>query len=339
MGADGLPDEGDGGVLNAVACHVAEALGVDAEAVGRDGHRAEARDDTDEQHLCRREGRTLSGQRCTHPPEVAQAGGGDAPAAGLSDAKRAVPQQQDAQRQQTAHDGGESRAQRCARHREACAPDRDALAEQHQLPGGVDEEEVEHHVQRADQHADEAGGQGVAGGPEHGAIHPHRHGEGEGRRPDGEVGAGIGLERDVRPQPPGQEAADADTESRSAEAQHQVEKHGLPQHAPGVLLAVGPEVLGDLDRKCGVQSHKDAVEQPGARADDADGGGGLCADVAHHGGVDVLHRRDHQLLQNGRNAQRQRDAGRVGQRDVLALPHPGRELLQRKCHVVSCFLC
>ena len=231
MGADGLPDEGDGGVLNAVACHVAEALGVDAEAVGRDGHRAEARDDTDEQHLRRREGRTLSGQRCTHPPEVAQAGGGDAPAAGLSDAKRAVPQQQDAQRQQTAHDGGESRAQRCARHREACAPDRDALAEQHQLPGGVDEEEVEHHVQRADQHADEAGGQGVAGGPEHGAIHPHRHGEGEGRRPDGEVGAGIGLERDVRPQPPGQEAADADTESRSAQTQDEVEEHGLPMAA------------------------------------------------------------------------------------------------------------
>ena len=61
---------------------------------GVDGciHRAEARDDTDEQHLRRREGRTLSGQRCTHPPEIAQAGGGDAPAAGLSDAKRAVPQ-------------------------------------------------------------------------------------------------------------------------------------------------------------------------------------------------------------------------------------------------------
>ena len=95
----------------------------------------------------------------------------------------------------------------------------------------------------------------------------------------------------------------------------QVEKHGLPQHAPGILLAVGPEVLGDLDRKGGVQAHQDAVEQPGAGADDADGGGGLCADVAHHGGVDVLHGRDHQLLQNGRDAQRQRDAGRVGQRD------------------------
>ena len=98
-------------VLNAVACHVAEALGADAEAVGRDGHRAEARDDTDEQHLRRREGRTLSGQRCTHPPEIAQAGGGDAPAAGLSDAKRAVPQQQDAQRQQTA----DGRGKRCAK--------------------------------------------------------------------------------------------------------------------------------------------------------------------------------------------------------------------------------
>ncbi len=159
-------------------------------AVGRDGHRAEAP---------RRYGRAAPvptrgphAQRpAVYPPaRGCAAGGGDAPAAGLSDAKRAVPQQQDAQRQQTAHDGGESRAQRCARHREAGTPDRDALAEQHQLPGGVDEEEVEHHVQRADQHADEAGGQGVAGGSENGAIHPHRHGEGEGRRPDGKVGAG-----------------------------------------------------------------------------------------------------------------------------------------------------
>ena len=339
MCADGLSDEGDGGVLNAVACHVAEALGADAEAVGRDGHRAEARDDTDEQHLRRREGRTLSGQRCTHPPEIAQAGGGDAPAAGLSDAKRAVPQQQDDQRQQTADGRGKRCAKRRTRDFKAGTPDRDALAEEQDLPGGVDEEEVEHHVQHTDQHADQAGRQGVAGGPEHGCVHSHGHREGEGRRPDGEVGAGIGLERDVRPQPPGQEAADADAESRSAQTQDEVEEHGLPQHAPGVLPAVGPEVLGDLDRKRGVQSHKDAVEQPGARADDADGGGGLCADVAHHGGVDVLHRRDHQLLQNGRDAQRQRDAGRVGQRDVLALPHPGRELLQRKCHVVSCFLC
>ena len=339
MGADGLPDEGDGGVLNAVACHVAEALGADAEAVGRDGHRAEARDDTDEQHLRRREGRTLRGQRCTHPPEIAQTGGSDAPASGLSDAKRAVPQQQDAQRQQTADGRGKRCAKRRTRDFEAGTPDCDALAEEQDLPGGIDEEEVEYHVQRTDQQADQAGRQGVAGGPEHGAIHPHRHGEGEGRRPDGEVGAGTGLERDVRPQPPGQEAADADAESSSAQTQDEVEEHGLPQHAPGVLLSVSPEVLGDLDRKRGVQSHKDAVEQPGARADDADGGGGLCADVAHHGGVDVLHRRDHQLLQNGRDAQRQRDAGRVGQRDVLALPHPGRELLQRKCHVVSCFLC
>ena len=51
VGADGLPDEGDGGVLNAVARHVAEALGADAEAVGGDGYRAEARDDPDKEHL------------------------------------------------------------------------------------------------------------------------------------------------------------------------------------------------------------------------------------------------------------------------------------------------
>ena len=80
------------------------------------------------------------------------------------------------------------------------------------------------------------------------------------------------------------------------------------------------------------------MEQPCARADDADGSGGLCADVAHHRGVDVLHRCDHQLLQNGGDAQGQGDAGSIGQRNVFALPHPGGDLLQRKCHVVSCFV-
>ena len=41
------------------------------------------------------------------------------------------------------------------------------------MPGGVDEEEVEHHVQRTDQQADQAGRQGVAGGTEHGCVHSH----------------------------------------------------------------------------------------------------------------------------------------------------------------------
>ena len=181
MGADGLPDEGDGGVLNAVACHVAQAFGAHTQTVGSNGGGAKAGYDADEQHLRRGKNCTLCGQRCAHPPEVAQAGGGDAPAAGLSDAKRAVPQQQDAQRQKTA----DGRGKRCAKRRtwdfEAGTPDCDALAEELYLPGGVDEEEVEDHIQRADQHADEAGGQGVAGSPEHGSIHPHRHGEGESR--------------------------------------------------------------------------------------------------------------------------------------------------------------
>lgn len=89
---------------------------------------------------------------------------GDAPAAGLSDAKRAVPQQQDTQRQQAADGRGKRCAKRRTRDFEAGTPDCDALAEEQDLPGGVDEEEVEHHVQHTDQHADKAGRQGVAGG-------------------------------------------------------------------------------------------------------------------------------------------------------------------------------
>ena len=93
-------------------------------------------------------------------------------------------------------------------------------------------------------------------------------------------------------------------------------------------MAVRAEVLGNLDGKGCVQPHKDAVQQPCARADDADGGGGLGPDVADHGRVDVFHGRYDHLLQDRRDAQRQYHLRRLAQRDVLALPHPGGKLFE-----------
>ncbi len=52
----------------------------------------------------------------------------------------------------------------------------------------------------------------------------------------------------------------------------------------------------------------------------------------HHGSVDVLHGCDHDLLQDGRDAQRQHDLRGVAQRHLLALPHFGRELLKGNGH-------
>ena len=53
-------------------------------------------------------------------------------------------------------------------------------------------------------------------------------------------------------------------------------------------------------------------------------------------GFDVLHGGNYDLLQNGRDAQRQRHLCGVAQRHLLALPHPGRELLKCNGHGTSC---
>lgn len=74
------------------------------------------------------------------------------------------------------------------------------------------------------------------------------------------------------------------------------------------------------------------MQQPGAGADDADGCGGRSSDMAHHGGVDVFHGRDHDLLQDGRDAQCQHDLRGLPQRHLLALPHFGRELFKGNGH-------
>ena len=265
-----------------------------------------------------------------------QAGAGNAPRAGLADAQRAVPQQQNAQRQRAAHGVGKGCAQRRARHAPAQTPDREVLAEYRHFPGGVDEEKVEDDVQHAGEHADQAGGQGIAGGAQHGGIGAHSHDKGQGSRPDGKIRRSICLQCRVCAQPPGQKPADAHAEGGSGKPYHQIEQHGLPQHAPGVLLAVCAQILRHLNGKRHAQPGQHPVQQPCAGADDADGSGGGGTDMPHHGGVDVLHGGNYDLLQNGRDTQRQRHLCGVAQRHLLALPHPGRELLKGNGHETSC---
>ena len=91
MGTHGLPYQCDGSILDAVARHVAQALGAYGQAVGRNGHSAQLGHDADEKHLSRGEGGALCCQRCAHLPHVVQTGAGNVPRAGLADAQRAVP--------------------------------------------------------------------------------------------------------------------------------------------------------------------------------------------------------------------------------------------------------
>ena len=211
-------------------------------------------------------------------------------------------------------------------------PYRKGASGHHHGTGGVDQKEIENDVQQAGGYADKARGQGVTSGAQHGGVGACGHGKGQGSGPDGKIGRGIRLQGRVGPQPAGQIPADADAEGGRRQTDEQVEQHGLPQHAPGILLPVGTQILCHLNGKRHIQPGQHAVQQPGAGADDADGCGGRSSDMAHHGSVDVLHGRDHDLLQNGRDAQGQHDLGRLLQRYLLALPHFGRELFKGNGH-------
>ena len=178
--AHGLSHQRKGGVLNAVARHVAQALGADAQTVGGNGGSAQPGHDAHQQHLCRGQGGAFCRQRCAHLPHVMQAGAGNVPRAGLADAQRAIPQQQNAQRQRTAHSVGKRRAQCCARHAPAQTPDREILAEYRHLPGGVDEEKVEDDIQYAGEDADETRGERITRRAQHGGVGAHGHDEGQG---------------------------------------------------------------------------------------------------------------------------------------------------------------
>lgn len=83
VGTHGLADDGDGCALDAVARHVAQALGVDSQAVGGNGHGTQAGHDAHHHHLRQRDGGTFSRQRTADPQQVPQAGAGDLPGAGF----------------------------------------------------------------------------------------------------------------------------------------------------------------------------------------------------------------------------------------------------------------
>ena len=237
-----------------------------------------------------------------------------------------------AQRQRTAHSVGKGCAQCCARYAPAQTPDRKVLAEYRHLPGGVNEEKVEDDVQYAGEDADEARGQRITGGAQHGGVGAHGHDKGQGSRPYCKIGRSVCLQCRVCAQPPGQKPADTHAKGRCGKTHRQIEQHGLPQNTPGIVLSVCAQILRHLNGKRHAQPGQHPVQQPCAGTDDANGSGGGGTDMPHHGCIDVLHGGNHDLLQNRWDAQRQRHLCGMAQRHLLALAHFGRELFKGNGH-------
>ena len=188
VGAHGLAYHGKGGVLDAVACHVTQAFGAHAQAVGRNGGGAQPGHDAHQQHLSRGKGGSLCRKGRTHPPQIPQAGPGDLPGAGLADAQRALSQQQKAQGAQAANGRSQGGAQSSSRHPPSGTPYRKGASGHHHGTGGVDQKEIENDVQQAGGYADKARGQGVTSGAQHGGVGACGHGKGQGSGPDGKIG-------------------------------------------------------------------------------------------------------------------------------------------------------
>ena len=123
----------------------------------------------------------------------------------------------------------------------------------------------------------------------------------------------VGIGRYVLPaaQPGGQLMGNRHPEEghEGAEAQHA--DQGLAQHLAGAMEIIGADAVRHLHGKAGGGRHAEAAHEPEASGHQADGRPRRRAQMAHHGGVYVLHHHGGQLGQDGRIAEHE------GQFDLL----------------------
>ena len=202
-GADGVSRQGGGSGLHAVAGNVEGGFHGVGDGVGRGGKLSQGVDHGGEGHVAEAGDEALE-----------HVGQGD-PQAGKENARirlqGAAPGGDHGMGVQGQGDGGAAEdkgggaCQGGSCHPETGSPYREGTAEQTDLPGLIDQEEVQHHIDQVHQDADPHGGFRVPGGTEHGAEdyagRPEEHGAVQDKEiPGGQVpegGIGLHPDRDV----------------------------------------------------------------------------------------------------------------------------------------------
>lgn len=179
----------------------------------------------------------------------------------------------------------------------------DFQPEQGNRPAGIDHEEVQHHVRKVHRDAHPHGRFGVAGCAEDHAEDdagcPEQHGQVQNEEipcrqiPDG----GIHLH------PHGHFAAETGGNGGEEDAHGEHGDHRLGGCFSCPVFIPCADGLGDVGQEAHADGGNGAAHQPADGAGSAHGGGGLSTQGAHHGGVDILHRGLHQLLQHSRPCQ------------------------------------
>ena len=300
-GADGVARQGGGSRLHAVARDIKGGLHGVGHRMGRRSRVAQGVDHGGEDHITQGGGKALGHVGQGHPHD----GPEDAPL--RSDGK--APGRDDGMTEEGDRDGCAAEAeadgagQGCAGDPQVRAPHGEAEAEDRDGPAGVDQQEVQQDVQQIDGHAHPHGSPGIARGPEHRAEDhggcPGQHGQIE----DQKIAGGQAPDGLVHLHPDGDAAAESGGKEGEEAARQQHHQHRLGRGPPGPLPLPRSQRLGDEGKKADAEGVDRGAHQPVHRRCGAHGGHGFGAKPAHHGGVDVLDRRLHQLLQHRRPGQ------------------------------------
>ena len=194
---------------------------------------------------------------------------------------------------------GHGAGERRAGHAQSRAGHGEGMGEQAQRPRGIDQQEVQGDVDEVDPHVDVEGRAGVARGPQTGGEHDLCRPEQHGRVEDEEVAGGV--LQNVRPgvHPERHLTAQQQGEGGKERPHDQRHQRGLRCGAPGIFSPSRAQLTGDVRQKADAQRSQGAVHQPVDGGGRADGGSGVGADAADHGGVHIGDGRLKNLFENG----------------------------------------
>ena len=173
------------------------------------------------------------------------------------------------------------------------------------MTGRVDQQEIQAHIDDVHPHAYLHGGLGISGSPEgsteNDGSRPGQHGKVE----DEEIGGCQIPDSFIYLHPNRYQAAEGQGQDGEEGADDACNQHRLGNGFGSGLLVPGAVGTGNEGQKANAQGRNRAADEPVDGGGGANGGGGVGAQGTDHGGVNILHRRLHQLLQHGGPGQRQ----------------------------------
>ena len=160
------------------------------------------------------------------------------------------------------------------------------------------QKEIEEDIQRAHPYIHKAGQPDTAAAPQDAGIEGRGQRKGKKGTHDAKIGACVGPDGGIGAQHGGEKLPQNDCDHGQRQAEQDIEQNSLAQDGPAVAVPPGSQILCHLHGKAHGSCVDDAVEQPYRAGHHADGGSGLVAQRAYHGGIDVAHQGGYQLLQN-----------------------------------------